>query len=54
MCYSKPIGSILLADFAALNPQVLPAVRVFEAVYEGVLRTMRKGGGIKYLLFKFL
>ncbi len=54
MCYSKPIGSILLADFAALNPQVLPAVpRVFEAVYEGVLRTMRKGGGIKYLLFKF-
>lgn len=54
MCYSKPIGSILLADFATLNPQLLPAVpRVFEAVYEGVLRTMRKEGGIKLALFSF-
>ena len=39
ICYSKPIGSILLADFQKINPQLLPAVpRVFEAVYEGVLR----------------
>ncbi len=54
MCYSKPIGSILLADFAALNPQLMPAVpRVFEAVYEGVQRTMRKTGGVKFILFKF-
>ncbi len=54
MCYSKPIGSMLLADFASLNPQLMPAVpRVFEAVYEGVNRTMRKTGGIKYILFRF-
>lgn len=54
MCYSKPIGSILLADFASLNPQLLPAVpRVFEAVYEGVCRAMRKTGGIKYILYSF-
>lgn len=54
MCYSKPIGSILLADFATLNPQLMPAVpRVFEAVYEGVGRTMRKTGGVKFILFKF-
>lgn len=54
MCYSKPIGSILLADFASLNPQLLPAVpRVFEAVYEGVNRAMRKTGGVKFMLFKF-
>ena len=54
MCYSKPIGSILLADFASLNPQLLPAVpRVFEAVYEGVNRAMRKTGGVKFILFKF-
>ncbi|MBE6349317.1 MAG: long-chain fatty acid--CoA ligase [Spirochaetaceae bacterium] len=54
ICYSKPIGSILLADFQKINPQLLPAVpRVFEAVYEGVLRTMRKTGGIVNVLFKF-
>lgn len=54
ICYSKPIGSILLADLKALNPQVLPAVpRVFEAVYDGIYRTMRKTGGIVYLLFRF-
>ncbi|MCM1322329.1 MAG: AMP-binding protein [Bacteroides sp.] len=54
ICYSKPIGSILLADIKMLNPQLLPAVpRIFEAVYDGVFRTMRKTGGISYILFKF-
>ena len=54
LCYSKPVGSILLADFQKLNPQIMPAVpRVFEAVYDGVLRTMRKTGGITYALFNF-
>ncbi len=54
LCYSKPIGSILLADFQKINPHMLPAVpRVFEAVYEGVNRTMRKTGGVVYALFKF-
>ncbi len=54
LCYSKPIGPVLLADLKELNPQVLPAVpRVFEAVYEGIYRNMRKTGGIVYLLFRF-
>jgi len=54
MCYSKPVGSILLADFKKLNPQVLPAVpRVFEAVYEGVTKKMRKTGGIVLKMFNF-
>lgn len=54
ICYSKPVGSILLADFQKLNPQLMPAVpRVFEAVYDGVLRTMRKTGGVVHALFKF-
>lgn len=54
ICYSKPVGSVLLADFQKINPQMLPAVpRVFEAVYEGVYRTMRKTGGIVYALFRF-
>lgn len=54
VCYSKPIGSILLADFLKLNPRIIPGVpRVFEAIYDGVMRTMRKTGGITLVLFKF-
>jgi long-chain acyl-CoA synthetase len=54
LCYSKPVGSILLADFQILNPQVLPAVpRVFEAVYDGINRAMRKTGGFVYLMYSF-
>ncbi len=54
LCYSKPVGSILLADFQKLNPQIMPAVpRVFEALYDGILRTMRKTGGFVYGMFNF-
>ena len=54
ICYSKPIGSVLLADFQKLNPYLLPAVpRVFEAVYDGIWRKMRKTGGIAYAMFRF-
>ncbi len=52
ICYSKPVGSILLADFKTLNPHLLPAVpRVFEAVYDGITKKMRKTGGIVNLMF---
>ena len=54
VCYSKPIGSILLADFQKINPHLMPAVpRVFEAIYDGVWRKMRKAGGITLAMFKF-
>ena len=54
LCYSKPIGPILLADFKAVNPQIMPAVpRVFEAIYDGIYRNMRKTGGIVLKLFNF-
>ena len=54
LCYSKPVGSILLADFKTLNPHLLPAVpRVFEAVYDGVTKKMRKTGGIVLGMFNF-
>lgn len=54
LCYSKPVGPVLLADIQTLNPQVIPAVpRVFEAVYDGIFKKMRKTGGIVNLLFKF-
>lgn len=54
LCYSKPVGSILLADFKSINPHLLPAVpRVFEAVYDGVTKKMRKTGGIVLAMFNF-
>ncbi|MCR5400357.1 MAG: long-chain fatty acid--CoA ligase [Treponema sp.] len=54
ICYSKPIGSILLADLQKVHPVLLPAVpRVFEAVYDGIYRKMRKAGGLTYALFNF-
>ena len=54
LCYSKPIGSIMLADFKTLNPHIMPAVpRVFEAVYDGIMKKMRKTGGIVLAMFTF-
>ncbi len=54
LCYSKPIGSILLKDLEALNPHIMPAVpRVYEALYDGINKAMRKTGGIVYNLFRF-
>lgn len=54
LCYSKPIGSILLSDLKSLDPQVLPAVpRVIEAIYDGIYKKMRKTGGITLKIFNF-
>ena len=54
LCYSKPIGSVLLQDLQKLDPYLLPAVpRVWSAVYEGIWRKMRKTGGIAFALFRF-
>ncbi|MCR5218921.1 long-chain fatty acid--CoA ligase [Treponema sp.] len=54
LCYSKPIGSILLQDLQKLDPYLLPAVpRVWEAVYDGIWRKMRKTGGLVFAMFRF-
>ena len=54
LAYSKPVGSFLLKDLAAINPCYLPAVpRVYEALYDGITKTMRKTGGIVFYLFRF-
>ena len=48
------MGSVLLPDIAELNPQILPAVpRVFEAVYEGIEKKMRRTGGIVEMMYNF-
>ncbi len=52
--YSKPVGSILLADLAKMNPHLLPSVpRIWESVYDGIFRAMRKKGGVSWVLFSF-
>ena len=54
LCYSKPVGSILISDLAKINPQIFPAVpRVFEALYDGIYRAMKKTGGATFAAFKF-
>lgn len=54
ICYSKPIGSMLLADLKKLNPHLMPAVpRVYESIYDGIWKKMRKTGGVTFVLFKF-
>lgn len=54
ICYSKPIGPILMADFKKLNPVIIPAVpRIFEAIYDGITKKMRKAGGLTNDLFNF-
>lgn len=54
LCYSKPVASVLLKDFQTLNPEIMPAVpRVFEALYDGINKTMRKTGGVVYNMFTF-
>ncbi len=54
MIYSKPIGTIMLGDFVKMNPHLMPAVpRVWEAVYDGIWKKMRKTGGMTYALFRF-
>jgi len=52
--YSKPVGSILLADIAKMNPHLMPSVpRIWESVYDGIFWTMRKKGGGSWVLFNF-
>ena len=54
MVYSKPVGSILLADIAKTNPALFPSVpRIWESVYIGVFKAMKQAGGIKQKLFNF-
>ncbi len=54
LCFSKPIGSVLLQDLQKLDPYLLPAVpRVWTAIYDGIWRKMRKTGGITFALFRF-
>jgi long-chain acyl-CoA synthetase len=54
IAYSKPIGSVLLADMQAVRPQWLTSVpRIWESVKDGVYRTLKNQNGVKKALFAF-
>jgi long-chain acyl-CoA synthetase len=52
--YSKPIGSIMLADMQAVRPQWLTSVpRLWESVKDGIYRTLKNQSPVKKALFAF-
>lgn len=54
IAYSKPIGSILLADMQAVQPQWFTSVpRIWESVKDGVYKSIRQSGSVKKVLFEF-
>jgi long-chain acyl-CoA synthetase len=54
IAYSKPIGSVMLADFVDVKPHWMASVpRIWESVKDGVYRNIRAQGGIKKALFSF-
>lgn len=54
LCYSKPVGSIFLADFASIKPTWMASVpRIWEAIMSGVYKKVDAAGGIKKHLFHF-
>lgn len=54
ICYSKPIGPILLSDFLHFNPVLIPAVpRIFESIYDGVMKKLRAGPHLLLSTFNF-
>lgn len=54
LAYSKPIGTIMLADMAEIKPKWMASVpRIWEAVRAGIYRNIRATGGAKERLFTF-
>jgi long-chain acyl-CoA synthetase len=54
ICYSKPISKIMLKDFQTVNPEWFPSVpRVWQVIYNGVVRKISKQKGIKKIMANF-
>lgn len=52
--YSKPVPTVLLQDFKEENPQFLASVpRVWEGIYNGILKKLKQKGSVTFGLFKF-
>jgi len=54
ICYSKPIGPVLLEDMQLIKPTWMASVpRIWESVRDGIYRKVNSEGGIKKALFLF-
>lgn len=54
VAYSKPIGSVLLADMQAVQPHWFPSVpRIWESIKDGVYKNLRQSSPALQTLFKF-
>ncbi len=54
LAYSKPIGKIMLADFAMVRPTWMASVpRIWESIKAGVYRNIKKESAVKRGLFHF-
>ncbi len=54
LAYSKPIGKIMLQDFAAVRPTWMASVpRIWSSLQAGIYRNINAEGGIKKTLFHF-
>lgn len=54
VAYSKPLGSILLADLSVVNPHFMGSVpRIWEAVKAGVFASLKNKKPIEKALFSF-
>jgi long-chain acyl-CoA synthetase len=54
LAYSKPIGAIMMKDFADINPQYTTAVpRIWESVYNTIQKKMAAASPVKRGLFSF-
>jgi long-chain acyl-CoA synthetase len=54
IAYSKPISSVLMADFIAIKPHYLVTVpRVWEAIMDGIFRTVKQMGKLQKFFFNF-
>jgi long-chain acyl-CoA synthetase len=54
LAYSKPVGAVMMKDFAEINPQYTTAVpRIWESVYATIQKKMADASPIKRGLFGF-
>ena len=52
IAYSKPVSSVLMADFQTIRPQWMVSVpRVWEAIMDGITRNVNSMGGFTKKLF---
>lgn len=55
LCYSRPIASILLADFQKVRPQLMPCVpRVWDAIHQNITKKLKSRGKASWILFNIL